>query len=519
MADVATLGLAVDSGPVRGASNDLKGFALAAAGAEKGAKGTSASLKEMEARAKATSNSLGQHNTTLRATEQANLQAARAVAQMQAIFSRVSVAAVGATAIIGGFVLGFQKLSMAAMELADRAGKLQDFAETTGFTVLQLQAMEKAGAQVGVSADSVGRGLERFSVAMDDVKKGTGSAFNSILEINPTLARQFSTVKDLSGAWDLFSKAIKGTDLEQANKLARAIFGRSGVEITRLARASDDAGGLAGLVTQLKEVDRLTEAQTKRWDELGDTINEEMKLARQNIASIFTETVLSGMQRFSSGFLSVTQAMKSFALGEDFKKFLEWSKTPVGMAVLGGGAGALAGLAAAGPMGALVGGSMGGILGAARGVQYQNAPAATVNISGGTYDQAMTDKVALEARKTALANNIADQERFNAAIGAAATPFQTHTLAVNKLTLQYLENKLQIGSTTDEVKRAEDATKAYESAVGTLNAQFAEQNFATRAGPIGTAPSVAELLASAKAATNKREDNDVSKQHRLAAAA
>ena len=80
--------------------------------------------------------------------------------------------AVGAA--LAGVTLGIKQAAEASLQLAETAGRLQDFAETTGFTIAQLQALEHAGAKVGVSSQSMSTALERFSVAMDDVKQAMG---------------------------------------------------------------------------------------------------------------------------------------------------------------------------------------------------------------------------------------------------------------------------------------------------------------------------------------------------------
>jgi hypothetical protein len=81
---------------------------------------------------------------------------------------------------LGAATLGFKQVADAALALADRAGKLKDFSETTGLSIAQLQALGQAGSQVGVSADAINRGLERFSVAMDEATRKLSSPKYSV---------------------------------------------------------------------------------------------------------------------------------------------------------------------------------------------------------------------------------------------------------------------------------------------------------------------------------------------------
>lgn len=401
------------------------------------------------------------------ASSELNTQLQAAVSSFGAAGSALAAlgpAGIAAAAALGLLTVGFKQAADAALALADRAGKLKDFSETTGFTVVQLQALEKAGAQVGVSSESVTRGLERFSVAMDDVKKGTGPVFESMLEINPALAQQMRQVTSLTEAWDVFSKAIKQSDLEQANKLARSVFGRSGVEITRLARANADAGGLGGLTGQLKEIDRITAEQAERWDTLGDKIAENMKQAKQNVAAVFTEPVLNALLTFSDAFRKLSEIALGFKMSEEMRlmfKLISVAASTVGVA--GAGIGAVTGW-----LGRSAPPTASGPSFTERWGDTSTGPA--VNI----------DTARLEHQKRSLAQLVAEQERWAAAMGAAVTPAQQLKLSLDKVRLAQLENKIS----------AEQAAKA----TGVLNAQFSEQQFSAYIGGLGQAVTVEDQV-------------------------
>lgn len=257
----------------------------------------------------------GAQAETLRARALAELQArgqgaAAALGSVGTVLTGLGPVGLAVAAAIGTVAIGFKTAAEAALGLAERAGKLKDFAETTGFTVTELQALEKAGAQVGVSSDQVNRALERFSVAMDDVKAATGPVYQTLLQIDPVLAGQIARTRTLSEAWDLFAQATRKADLEQRNVLARQAFGREGIPITRLLGASAEQGGLKGLIADLKQVDLITEQQAEHWDRLGDRINENMKAARQNIIATFTGPVLEALDAFSQRLLSISRIVR-----------------------------------------------------------------------------------------------------------------------------------------------------------------------------------------------------------------
>lgn len=382
-----------------------------------------------------------------------------------AALAAMGPAGIAAAAALGLLSVGFKQAADAALALADRAGKLKDFAETTGFTVVQLQALEKAGHDVGVTSESVTRGLERFSVAMDDVKKGSGPVFEQLLEINPALAQQMKQVNSLTEAWDIFSKAIKQSDIEQANKLARSVFGRSGVEITRLARANSDAGGIGGLTSQLKEVDRITAAQAERWDALGDQIAWNMKKAKENVAAIFTEPVLSAMLTFSNGLVELSRAARSFTMSDEMKLMFKLMS------------------AAASTLGAV--GSGVSIVSGWLGKSSAPAPSGGASFESRWGDTSTgpavgIDTARLEQQKRSLAQLVAEQERWAAAMGAAVTPAQQLKLSLDKVRLAQLENKIS----------AEQAAQAS----GVLKAQFESSQFSAYVGALGQAVSVEEQV-------------------------
>jgi lambda family phage tail tape measure protein len=318
---------------------------------------------------------------------------------------------------------------------------------------------------------------------MDDVKKGTGPVYESILEINPALAGQLKQVNSLTDAWDIFAKAIKQADLEQSNKLARSVFGRSGVEITRLARANSDAGGLAGLTAQLQEVDRITGKQAERWDELGDKIAENTTAARQNIVSIFADPVLTATEKFSSGLLEASRTAKNFSMSEDLQRYMAFARSGVAAIPIIGPA-ISAGAATAGALSSRSG-----------------APAAAPSAPSfvdkwgdtSTGPAVGIDTARLEVQKRALAATIAEQERWNTALGAAVTPAENLKLGLDKLKLAQMENKIS----------AEQAAKGQAA----LNAQYSSTQFSTYIGLLGQAASIEDQVRA-----KRNQINDAARQ-------
>lgn len=287
------------------------------------------------------------------ANDNAQMFAARAGAVGSAL-AGLGPAGLAAAAGIVVATLGMHKLVQEVNALADRGGKMVDFAETTGLTTTQLQALQKAAAGVGIDSEKVGTGFERFTVQLEQLRRGSGDLFEALNRIDPALTDQLAATRDAGQAWDLFARGVAKADRELANVASKAAFGRTGIPFTRLAGANNEAGGLAGLEQGLGRVNVLTAEQLRRWDELKDQIDITAKTARDNIVSIFADDVLQAQLKFYQMMLGISQAAKKFSLSPELRSFLDKSGTIWRILQRGGrggsdSAGAGAGAATIGP--------------------------------------------------------------------------------------------------------------------------------------------------------------------------
>lgn len=262
------------------------------------------------------------------ANDNAQMFAAR-LGPIGGALSALGPAGLTAAAGLGAAALGAHKLVTEVNALADRAGKMVDFAETTGLTTTQLQALQKAAAFVGIDVDKVGQGFERFSVQLEELRRGSGELFNALNRIDPALTDQIAGTRDAGQAWDIFARALARADRELANVAAKAAFGRTGIPFTRLAGATNEAGGIAALEQGLGRVNTLTVEQLKRWDELKDRIDFTSKTARDNLVSIYADDVLAGQLKFYEALLLVSQTAKTFQLAPDLKTLITFLASPV----------------------------------------------------------------------------------------------------------------------------------------------------------------------------------------------
>ncbi len=241
------------------------------------------------------------------------------------VLTALGPAGIAAAAGIGAVTLGLHSMVQMSNQLADKAGKMVDFAETTGLTTTQLQALQKAAAFVGIDVEKVGNGFERFSVQLEELRRGTGGLHETMSRINPALTEQLAKTRSAGEAWDVFSRAVAGASREQANALSKGAFGRTGIAFTRLAGASVEAGGLAGLEGGLSSRSILRPDQLRLWDELKDKIDYTSKTARDNIASIFATPVLQAQLAFVQRFKDFSEEAKNFSPSQALLRLLQFT--------------------------------------------------------------------------------------------------------------------------------------------------------------------------------------------------
>lgn len=227
-----------------------------------------------------------------------------------------------AGAALGGLALGGAKAVQMANDLAERSGAMVDFAETTGLSTTALQALTKAGAQVGINSDKIGSGFERFSVQLEELRDGSGALYKALEQINPALVDQIALAKDAAGAWDVLAQAYVSADQGQRNVLARAAFGRTGIGMGRLLSASNEAGGITGLQGNLSRY-APSQEDLKRWDDLGDKIAEIKREATTTFTAMFADEVLSKQLLFYQGLLKIVELMREMKDTDVSKGFSE----------------------------------------------------------------------------------------------------------------------------------------------------------------------------------------------------
>jgi len=262
------------------------------------------------------------HGVVLQELAQSASASASSLGTLGSVLVRLGPIGIAVAATLAALGVAMGVAAQQALELADAAGKLRDLADTTGFTTEQLQALQKTAAQVGVSGEQLGTGLERFASSMDDIKNRTGGAFQALLQIDRQAAIDISNAKNQAEAWDILAKALANADVTSRNLATRGIFGRN-VGISRVLLSTADAGGLNQVIAQMRQLDLLTDEQIKHWDDLGDAINENLRQTKQNLVSTFAGPTLEALNAITGTMRELSNVIQT----TDFNKVLHFFQT------------------------------------------------------------------------------------------------------------------------------------------------------------------------------------------------
>ncbi len=231
----------------------------------------------------------------------------------------------------------FGLMSTAAHEFAAKGRELRDFTDATGLTVDQLKALDEVGASVGLSSDRVAMGIERLTVSLDEMHRGTGKAFDDLYRLNPQLALQMATTRDTGTAITLLAQAYDKLDVSQRNALSRAVMGRQGIDLARLFTQVGAQGGVAAVTANFEAAGRSIDVNLiQRVSQLDIEIDQASKRMRNSLVSVFAEDVLAAELKFYTTLDSILGAIKTFQVPHDLFALVSVMTGPFGWLVQGG---------------------------------------------------------------------------------------------------------------------------------------------------------------------------------------
>jgi hypothetical protein len=242
------------------------------------------------------------------------------------ILQAVGPAGLTAAAGLGAIVVGVTEVVESANRMGDLAIQLQNVSTVAGVTSTQLQALDSAGASLGVSASSTNEYLVRFTEQLATLKTGSGDLYTQLLKISPVLTAQISTATSTTAALNLLAQAYAKAGAGQ-NALANAAAGgRNGAQFGLELGDIASKGGVDAVTSSVNQLDLITNAQTKDWATLKAQIDDTSQNARNNLASIFTGPVLAAEKSFFDGWLSWTESLKEFANSDAFSAIMALMK-------------------------------------------------------------------------------------------------------------------------------------------------------------------------------------------------
>lgn len=209
----------------------------------------------------------------------------------------------GAVAALGAG-LALREFSQQIDELAKQSGML-------GLTVNQLQQLQFAASQTGVTTEELNKGLERFSRSISEASTGIGVGKRSFEALGVTLAKSDGSLKStdelLAEVADRFAQ-IK--DPADRVRIAVDLFGRSGAGMVNTLK--DGSAGLKALGDDFNAVTmELTGPQAAAVEEANDLFD---KLGRvfasigQQITAVLMPALAGVAELFTIGLLKALSA-------------------------------------------------------------------------------------------------------------------------------------------------------------------------------------------------------------------
>jgi hypothetical protein len=149
-------------------------------------------------------------------------------AALQRGYDAVSTSVKAAAASLGAMVTvaGAVRLGSLAKDALDAAGNLGEMATAAGVTTRQLQQLQVAGVQVGLSAEETVRALAQFGVRVGEAQQGTGELVDTLERYGIATANSSGQVR---GSIDI---ALVCLDLGVARPF----------EVQRVCQTSSDPG-------------------------------------------------------------------------------------------------------------------------------------------------------------------------------------------------------------------------------------------------------------------------------------
>lgn len=212
-----------------------------------------------------------------------------------------------ATSAIGG-------LSNASDKFVQKMVQIREAQDTLRLSGSQVQSISKGGAAVGFSFESSVEAFGKFTIAMDEVRRGEGRLFEIVNRINPQLALQLAATNDNAKAFDIYADAVDKAG-NSTNALLRAGLGRGGPQAGSLVEQLRGRGGLdAASADDARNGRQLTDDYIDRIKNLRIEIDKTRAATSNMFGQVITENQLTAsleaaqlMERIARAVTSISQ--------------------------------------------------------------------------------------------------------------------------------------------------------------------------------------------------------------------
>jgi methyl-accepting chemotaxis protein len=192
----------------------------------------------------------------------------------------------------------------ATLVLKQFAGQIDDLAKASGrlgLTVNELQSLQFAAGQTGVSSDELNKSLERFSRSIGETAQGIGSAKEEFEQLGISVKNADGSLKPTTTLLNEVSDGLKDvSDPAERVRIAFDLFGRSGAKLINTLKGGSES--LTELRDRFNDITiALTEDQAKAVEAANDGFDRLGKTFVSFGQSI-TATVLPGIQHVAEAF-------------------------------------------------------------------------------------------------------------------------------------------------------------------------------------------------------------------------
>lgn len=165
-------------------------------------------------------------------------------------------------------------------KFADQVDNLAKTSRRLGLTVSELQSLQYAAEQTGVSSEQLTTALDRFNRNVSETALGTGIAKRSFEDLGISVTDQQGVLRDTNDIFNDVSDAIQGVESPaDRTRIAMDLFGRSGAALVNTL--ADGSGEINNLRTEFDsltlELEQTTayavEAANDRFNRLSKSIS------------------------------------------------------------------------------------------------------------------------------------------------------------------------------------------------------------------------------------------------------